>query len=450
MVFGRVKAAERGRADFGGRRTRRLEGVVLVFPPTLSRRALLHAASAAVATTVLVPSIKPPLAWGQETGGATSLAATIAGSLAKGALGSVGSFAFGQMMSAIGFDMSGQAEMNAKLDQILGKLDALQSSVDHLHDYLSSELTQMQYDQAYAQVQPLISQNKHLNEKFKYLLTASKENVKKTKIEIAFAIENTTYQSGIETWHDVLTGANGQTSLIRAGSRAVFNKQSIFNRRQAQIIQQYWEYFDAQQALTVSYLVDLLNATNRRDEAGTLISQWYTNRDAQLAKIRGCVAPVDLFPKIRGTAVVEQRTALNALPQGTLYSKATSLMWCTESFGPMPGKLIPWSSWSKLNGNFDSLVQKFVPGRSGWGIPNSDTTKNLLIECGFEQAGVNALIAQGFAMNNANVRVLAGCTYVHADPLDVADCSSWGSNESGQLFILAARRLQSDDQFFYT
>lgn len=128
-------------------------------------------------------------------------------------------------------------------------------------------------------------------------MTASKENVQKTKIDIAMAINDPNNQSGLETWHDVLTGANGQTSLIRASSRAVFKKQSIFNQRQVQIVQEYWEYFDAQQALTVSYLIDFLNATERHDETRTLISRWYRNRDAQLAEIRGCAAPIDVFPK---------------------------------------------------------------------------------------------------------------------------------------------------------
>lgn len=435
--------------ELGSRRSCQEVDVAVVDSPRLSRRAVLRGASAAVAAAVLAPSSMGRLAWGAESGGAASLAANIGGSLAKGALGSVSSFAFGQMMSAVGVDMSGQAEMNAKLDQMLEKLDALQGSVDRLRDYLGSELTQMQYDAAYAQVQPLISRNKYLNEKFKYLLTARKENIQRTKNDISNAINDPNYQSGIETWHDVLTGLNGQTSLIRASSRAVFNKQSIFNQKQAQIVQEYWEYFDAQQALTVSYLIDSLNATDRRDEARMLISRWYRNRDAQLVGVRGCAAPVDVFPKITGTTVVEHRTPLKSLPARTLYSKATELMWCTQPFGPMPGRLIALSNWQNVIRSVDPTVRQFVPSRSGWSIFGEDTIRKLLIECGFERDGVKALIAQGFTMADVNVRVLASCAAVHAEPIDVADCSSFGTDPNGKVFVLTARRLDQRDQFFY-
>jgi hypothetical protein len=356
------------------------------------------------------------------------------------------------MMSAIGLDTSGQAEMNAKLDEILSKLDTLQAGVDKIQSFLGTELTQMQYDAAFARVEPLIVRNKHLNEKFRYLLSASSGAVGPTKVDILLAIADPNYQSGLATWNDALMGTNGLTSLIVALSRAVFNKQQIFNQKQATLVQQYWDYIDAHQALTVSYIVDYLNATKRHDETTTLISTWYSNRAAQIALLRGVTRDVDVFPTIDGKTVSDVRTPLNALPKSTLYSRSTGFMWFTQPLGPAPGNILSWASYSNLLGSVDSLVQTVVPSRTGWGIPHGDggdIMKKLAQDCGVDRGGVQAFIDSGFELDGPGVRIVSTCNYVQADPVDVADCGAYGSDANAKVYFLAARELTSDDKLFY-
>lgn len=386
--------------------------------------------------------------WAQDSI-ALSLAGSIGSSLAKGAVGAIGSFAFGQMMSAFGFDMSGQAAMNAKLDEILGKLNALQTSVDRMQNFLATELTQMQYDAAYASVAPLIARNQTLNDKYSYLLKTSPSNAFATKVEIGLLLVDPDYQAGLHTWHNAMVGANGHTSLIAALSRAVFNKQPIFNQQQASLIQQYWDYFDAHQALTVSYLMDHLNNTKRHDDALNLLSTWYDNRTAQLALVRGGTRAVDVFPKASGKTVVTQQTPMNALPKSSLYSKSTGYVWFTNPLGPLPGRLFAWDQLQNLVHNVNGLVQPLAPSPAAWSMVGDDTMKNLAADCGVSQKGMQAFIDAGFELDNARTRVLSTCTYVHADPIDVADCSSYGTNDDDKMYAFVARPLAPGEKFFY-
>ena len=82
----------------------------------ISRRQFLKGSAAGMITTTGLPALLPSSAYA-EGSVALSLAGSVGESLAKGALGSVGGLAFGDIMSAAGFDLSGRAEINAKLDQ---------------------------------------------------------------------------------------------------------------------------------------------------------------------------------------------------------------------------------------------------------------------------------------------------------------------------------------------
>lgn len=353
----------------------------------VSRASFLVSGTAALAATALPWSRALAAPALDITAGGIAL--SIGQSLASGAIGSIGSFAFGSIMSAMGVDLNGQGAMNAKLDAILAKLDELQNSVTALTRFIEAEDAQIEYDTAYASVQPLIDANKTLSGHYSDLLKldpkAHAGQVISKIGDIERLINDPTYLRGVETWHNALSGLNGQTSLLRAWGKAVFHEPSasIFDQTQAGKIQSRWDAFDAQQALTVAYLVDHYNSKLIPEPATAqrILAQWWGNRQVQLQALRGCVKKVDVFPQAHDGNIVNVTTNLVFMPDTMVYSRQSNCMWCTVPYGPLDFS------------NTEPGILNFIVARAendaasrtntaGWFLPSQDELYHFAQECG--------------------------------------------------------------------
>ena len=142
----------------------------------------------------------------------------------------------------------------------------------------------------------------------------------------------------------------------------------------AMAIQQQWNYFDAQQAMTVNFLVEQINlipnlsAEGRLRQQRALIEEWTNIRQAQLALLRGCASPADDFPIIDGDLITYRRTMLPAPPPNCAIDKKSNKMWyltLTEPFTLPP-------TASQFFAIFDGYTRSFAwrCGDQMWQMPD--------------------------------------------------------------------------------
>jgi hypothetical protein len=327
----------------------------------MNRRTFLQTSLAAAALSS-ARSLSQLLA--QEGAATSSIGLTLAGSigksLASGVLGSIGAAAFGQIMSAMGVDMSGLGAVNRKLDEILGQLnkvlaqlDALNVEVGKLQSSMDHQFADLDYKTQFGYVRPLIDRNLEIARQFTLLLQASQDDARGLRDRISEKLFDGDYLSGLQTWKGALLGYDAQSSsgLIRGFSHAVYLRTKpmfgvelmnpMYGPDDAIAIQQQWDYFDAQQAMTVNFLVEQINlipnlsAEGRIHQQRALIEEWTNIRQAQLALLRGCASPADDFPIIDGDQITYRRTMLPALPPNCAIDKKSNKMWyltLTEAF----------------------------------------------------------------------------------------------------------------------
>jgi TAT (twin-arginine translocation) pathway signal sequence len=428
----------------------------------VSRRTFLRLSAAAAGAISLAPwLLKSDSAMAQDLD-TSELASFIGKGLASGVLGSIGSMAFGKIMGAMGLDLTGQAEMLKKLDQILAKLDKLQNSVNAMQSYLQAELSQMQYDQSYSAVGKLVATNLTIFRMLQSLLKVdAKKNpaqVRDLKAKIQALVQGSDYQTGPQLWHDALVGANGQTSLLRAWGAAVFNQQglSIFDASQAAKIQARWDCFDAQQAMTVWCVVEGYNSGRvpQPDLANATLDAWWENRKAQLRVLRGGVKTTDTFAEVLNGKSVLVTTKLNCLPPDTLYSKATGKLWMLTPYGPVNTAddygpfFTAYMAWLKSKANKTGLGDGAV-NYNYWEAASDDDIVKLGLECGGSLGpGHNldvfsdALQQHGFLIpDTANFKVAGGCkSDNYADHRTICDIfierDSWDKQGAGPAYVL--------------
>jgi len=440
-----------------------------------SRRSFLRYGAAAGAISLAPWVLRPDSAVGQEMD-SSGIAGFIGKGLASGVVGAIGNMAFGKIMGAMGVDISGQAAMSGKLDEILAKLDRLQDSVNSMQSYLQAELSQGQYNQAYSAVGKLVATNLTI---FKMLQSLLKVDAKAhplqaldLKHKIQTLIQQPDYQTGPQTWHDALVGANGQTSLLRAWGSAVFNQQNVnlFDASQASKIQARWDCFDAQQAMTVWCVVEGYNsgAVPQPDLAKATLNAWWSNRKDQLKVLRGCVKTVDTFPEVVNGKSVTVTTKLNCLPPYTLYSKGTKKLWMLIPYGPVNTDVNfgqfqnAYFAWLQSNANKTGI------GNTGgiyyyWQPASDDDFVKFGLECGASLGPghdidifADALKQHGFLIpDTAHFKVAGSChSDVYGNPRALCDIfierDSWDKEGSGPAYVLFNRGIYQGEEFFYT
>jgi hypothetical protein len=331
---------------------------------------------------------------------AGTIAGTIGADLAKSVVGAAGQFAFGEILNMAG--VSEQAELGAKLDQILAAISQLQSTVDELANELRARLSQLAYDVAIKPVQTLIDRNTALGGMFKALLVAAPAEVAAKKQDIA-ALMDGDFLQGLATWNSALCGSSGQTGLLRAWNAAVgyrdlpsAGQALLFGADASKAVQDQWDYLDAQQAMTVNFLVEHFNATGQPLQARQTVTDWSRNRQAQLGLLRGAVRPTDTFATIdENGQPVTVETPVKVLPPFTIVSLKSAMMWYLKI-----GAAVPQLQTNGL------LAKEVAPmlaeavhttGKSGWSILDPDTIGPILYDCGGRNYQVkDAMIARGF------------------------------------------------------
>jgi hypothetical protein len=291
--------------------------------------------------------------------GGDSLSGAIAGSLAKSAASSAGSYVFGKLLESAGIDLSGQDEMNAKLDQILQQLKQIENDLTALKKSLNLKFGQLDYDEVTNPIEPIISLNGALNIKngalnIKYKNLASSTDlaeIRSLKEEIRTALYGPNdLDAAMETWHNSMCGFNGNTSIIKAWGVVVYNNNPLFGLAASQAIQKNWEWFDAQQAMTMNYLVERCNSSNLSRLVPEKMERWRAYRLDQLALLRGMVKTTDIHYSID---VQTQRassylTLLKVLPAGVLIDLETQVMWALNVGSPVRQDIF-WNNQGKDN-----------------------------------------------------------------------------------------------------
>jgi hypothetical protein len=324
-----------------------------------------------------------------------SVASSLGKELASGAAGDLGSFGFGQIMTLAGIDLSGQREVEQKLDEILQAVQNLAKSVEDLKADMDTQLSALKYNVAYTSVQRLVADNAFLGKAFASLLKAGKQEADNSRIEIDHYIA-ANLLAGPDTWHQALSGLGGQTGLLEAWSKAVFQKASgWFGPSQAKAIQDQWDYFDSQQALTVNYLVEHYNLNKEPQAAKDLLRSWAANRRAQIFMLRGAQRRSDTFTTIDDAGrATEVGTGVKILPPCTLIRN--SLMWCLA----IPPRIQQFDNDAAFNGAADQCQRMVeavtlvstsdmtsIPVQTWWRIYDVDTMIWFMQDCGAALGG---------------------------------------------------------------
>ena len=241
---------------------------------------------------------------------------------------------------------------------------------------MDQQFATLDYHLQFDYVRPLIDRNYELARQFKLLLTASNDDIRGIKT-IADKLIDATFLSGMQTWKGALVGYDSTTNsgLLRGWNRAVFlSPTKVFNLSDASAIQQQWDYFDAHQAMTVNFIMkwlnlnDQLSVQGRQHQARALLDEWYNNRKAQLALLRGNSRLVDRLPVVRGDAIVNDDTRLMALPPRCVVDKTHPVMWFIEVSLPLPnraqyysfyGHYVYWRKYPRRNVVEDRLAILF-------------------------------------------------------------------------------------------
>lgn len=272
---------------------------------------------------------------------AASIAESVATNLAKTAvskgfdavgMGSVWNFLNG------GGSSDHSAEILAKLDQISAQLTGISTQVADLQNDVDKDFAQGDFDTVVLPVGALISANDTLKADYRALLSGDANGEDISGILGQTMTDLKKIDGGPAIWHNALIGNPG-TSVIVAANRLASNYNAEFyTQDSAERFQNLWDLFDAQQAMTVFYYVELLSATNQRGRVVDTIRTYLQNRRQQLQLLRGQQRDVTevMTLSISGTPrMLHGKFTGPALPPLTIVArKPPYMMWSLQLLGP--------------------------------------------------------------------------------------------------------------------
>ena len=227
-----------------------------------------------------------------------ALATQIANGLIDGATGEAGAVAMGQLLSAIGLDPGGESAVSAELGEIVAQLSALETAIADLRNQMMIALTRIDYDTLAQGASDLISTNLAAARRLQDYTQATDEGERSAiKAAIVQMLNEAQIDQAPEKWQTILCGSGGGTGLLEAWNRLVRANHPVFGPAASQALQQHWQYFDAQQALSISHCVELLHAADDGTGGGAVspdvqrvYDSWRANRGMQLQTLRGMMA----------------------------------------------------------------------------------------------------------------------------------------------------------------
>jgi hypothetical protein len=244
-----------------------------------------------------------------------------------------------------------------------------------------------------------------------------------------------------------MCGFNGNTSIIKAWGVVVYNNNPLFGLAASQAIQKNWEWFDAQQAMTMNYLVERCNSSSLSRLVPEKMERWRAYRLDQLALLRGMVKTTDIHYSID---VQTQRassylTLLKILPAGVLIDLETQVMWALNVGSPVRQDIF-WNNQGKDNTSGQAMwaansavrpsgctlgtsyatktaAEYWFFFNSGqcvnWRIPKSDELLKLMTKCGGQVGGSGAdrfqaaMQGKGFNFPSGQVRLWTSSTSIN-------------------------------------
>ena len=379
----------------------------------ISRSLLLRGGGSAIA--IALAGLPLPASAQAAAGALTGadLLKKLGGSIANGVVSGLAHYAFGQILSAAGVDMSGLKEIQDTLNQIQNSINQLSRDIASLKDVLQKELAELRYDVAYQQVAALIATNKELLLQSATLVSMPPGDLRDAQKNKMNRMIERNLLTGPHIWQDALSGAGGQSGLIAAWGRAVFRTYSVYGPVQAAAAQKNYDFFDAQQAITVAFIIDYWKEQGNLARANQTRRDWYAARDGQRGLYRGGDRQYDEMPVVDDNGRFSSdiaKTAANsfipsALPARTLFSKTNGLMWLLYGSPIVLGASGP--SWS----DFDAQISRVITEQNNstksnikgikikWDLPPSPQQQigQLITDCGGQIAKFrDALYNQGF------------------------------------------------------
>jgi hypothetical protein len=319
-----------------------------------------------------------------------TLAGTIGSSLLDGALGQGVDIGLGSILASAGLDPSGMGAVGAKLDAIIAELAEIETQIQTLTQDLSVQLSQLKYDVAIKPIQDLIDTNTTLKTYFSEL-TKPGADVAGLKRDIA-KLMDADFLKGMATWNDALCGLEGQTAVLNAWGQAVAAKgMPFYTDDEAQKIDEHWGYLDAQQAMTVNFLIEHYNA-NKEAHDDSIVSDtlraWQQNRVTQMKMLRGGRRPSDSFVTLGDDGKpVTVVTPLVCRPwfASLWLGPAGWYMWCSNivPWGPLQPTLKSDPYYCGVPGPNDKRLPNIVSetGLTGWQLVEEDLAVTLINSC---------------------------------------------------------------------
>jgi len=423
---------------------------------SLDRRTFLGSITAPVAALSLGQALFPRRALADPDWASLGmgLSTGIATELVKSEFGPIGGVVFGSVLSALGLgdDTSAKLdqisakldEINAKLDQVITQLNVLQASVDALRDQLRESTARIDYDAAYSRVEDLISHNQTLLEIYRDIADPSKRDaITFNKQQFLQQVGDGVIVRGVrQLWNDSIQGLNGQTGLIEAFCRKIWSSPTAFTEKDAHSIEQHWDFLDAQQALSMMFLMEYYKAHSAGSNIPDLLKKWEANRRGQLRKLRGTLRPYDLFPILTrdpddgrppikdGKPQYHVQNLASRLPAGVMVSKNPPIFWYTKVF---PARTVH-SSEDITNWCNEVMKEvKDATGILGWYIPLESNFLELLKEVGpsmpghmvlngFQTSGDASQILLLKAYDDPTVEAYSGYFGIKAPPVNDTAC----------------------------
>lgn len=297
--------------------------------------------------------------------------------LGSGLAGAGASVAVGYLLKSAGFDPSGMNEINAKLDQIINQLNALQESLNAFQAAITADVRRANYDQLLAPVNKLIAANQTVVDEMAALLAIdpkATQQIDRKREDIRNFITRELY-GGANLWHQALAATTG-TSLMEGLSRMSVAERTFYNWQKAEAIQRHWEYFDAQQAATILILYNYNNMDG--DNPGPnrqLLEKWASNRKVHLSKLRGGTAATDTF-RLAGPDQPVTVTPLNPFPSWVVVDLQAGLMWAANS-----SHLVAQSGLKAAMTPYMANVERDT-GLKGWRLPDDAHVLTLIKNAG--------------------------------------------------------------------
>lgn len=272
------------------------------------------------------------------------IASFVAKGIASGVLGKIGSEAFSSILGWGGSqdDRSSPAaiaaaeaarQQAAKLAQISDQISALSVKLQNVQSSLLAAIDQSSYTTLLGQrVQELVDINDYIDQELRAIATSQTPTLDRRDRLNKYVFEKLV-QGGMQSWHSTLYGTVSQeNTLLVLWSKIVQKlKTDVYDSSQADAVQAQWDYFDAQQARSLAYVVDYMrgNASySVADDILPTIQRWRNNRKLQLSLLKGNSRGVDIFYYPGENDVAQEYTVLNyALPNNTIFDRTTNTHW---------------------------------------------------------------------------------------------------------------------------